>query len=93
VTTGAPPPPPADDVPCAVFVELITDYLDGTIPSDLRARVDGHLALCPGCASVLEQMRRVIQLASRLTDHDIGTLPARNRDRLLAAFRAARQGG
>jgi anti-sigma factor RsiW len=93
VTTGAPPPPLEDDVPCAAFVELITDYLDGTIPSDLRARVDAQLALCPGCASVLEQIRQVIQLARQLTDHDIATLPARNRDRLLAAFRAARQGG
>jgi anti-sigma factor RsiW len=93
VTTGHPPPPPEDAVPCAAFVELITDYLDATIPSDLRARVDAHLALCPGCASVLEQIRQVIQLARQLTDHDIATLPTRNRDRLLAAFRAARQGG
>jgi anti-sigma factor RsiW len=72
---------------------MVTDYLDGAIASDLRARVDAHLALCPGCASVLEQIRRVVQLARRLTDHDIGTLPTGNRDRLLAAFRAARQGG
>jgi anti-sigma factor RsiW len=92
VTTGPPLPPPEDDVPCAAFVELIPDYLDGTIPPDLRARVDAHLALCPGCSSVLEQIRRVIQLAGRLTDHDIGTLPTGDRDRFLAAFRAARQG-
>lgn len=92
MTTGGPPPPPEDDVPCAVFVELITDYLDGTIPPDLRARVDAHLALCPGCASVLEQVHRVIQLAGRRTDYDIGTLPTGHLDRLLAAFRAARQG-
>jgi predicted anti-sigma-YlaC factor YlaD len=79
-----------DDVPCAVFVEMVTDYLDGTIPSDLRARVDAHLALCPGCTSVLEQVRRVIRLAGRLTDDDVEALPVADRDRLLAAFRAAR---
>ena len=79
-----------DDVPCAVFVDMITDYLDGTIPPDLRARVDAHLALCPGCTSVLEQIRRVIRLAGRLTDDDVEALPAADRDRLLAAFRSAR---
>ena len=52
-----------DDVPCAVFLEMITDYLDGAIPSELRARVDAHLALCPGCTSVREQVRRIIRLA------------------------------
>jgi anti-sigma factor RsiW len=92
VTTGAPPPPPEDDVPCAVFVELITDYLDGTIPPDLRARVDAQPAVCPGCTSVFEQVRRVIQLAGPLTDYDIGTLPTGDLDRLLASFRAARRG-
>ena len=79
-----------DDVPCAVFLEMITDYLDGAIPSDLRARVDAHLALCPGCTSVLEQVRRVIRLAGRLTDDDVEALPVADRDRLLAGFRAAR---
>lgn len=70
---------------------MITDYLDGTIPPDLRARVDAHLALCPGCTSVLEQIRRVIRLAGRLTDDDVEALPAADRDRLLAAFRSARR--
>ncbi|HZA78809.1 MAG TPA: zf-HC2 domain-containing protein [Acidimicrobiales bacterium] len=90
MSTDPPTPPPVDDVPCAVFVDMITDYLDGTIPPDLRARVDAHLALCPGCTSVLEQIRRVIRLAGRLTDDDVEALPAADRDRLLAAFRSAR---
>ena len=90
MSTGPPTPPPVDDVPCAVFLEMVTDYLDGAIPSDLRARVDAHLALCPGCTSVREQVRRIIRLAGRLTDDDVEALPVADRDRLLAAFRAAR---
>lgn len=86
-------PPPTDDVSCAVLVEMVTDYLDGATPPDLRARIDAHLALCPGCASVLDQIRRVIRLAGRLADHDVEALPAGDRDALLAAFRAARQAG
>src|SRR5918993_2152563 len=93
VSAGPPTPPPVDDVPCAVLVEMITDYLDRSIPSDLRVRVDAHLALCPGCTSVLEQVRRVIRVAGHLTDDDVDALPAADRDRLLAAFRAARHAG
>lgn len=87
----APTPPPEDDLPCAVFVEMVTDYLDGAIPADLRARLDAHLGICPGCTSVLEQIERVVQLAGRLTEDDVEALPDAEREQLLAAFRAARQ--
>jgi anti-sigma factor RsiW len=90
MTTNVPMPPPEDDLPCAVFVEMITDYLDGAIPADLRARVEEHLAICPGCVSVLEQIQQVIVLAGRLTEDDVEALPGADRDQLLAAFRAAR---
>lgn len=87
------PTPPENGLPCATFVEMVTDYLDGATAPDLRARIDAHLALCPGCTSVLEQMRQVIRLAGRLTDNDVEELPAPDRERLLAAFRAARANG
>ena len=83
-------PPPEDDLPCAVFVEMITDYLDGALPADLRARVEAHLAICPGCSSVLEQIQRVISLAGRLREDDVEALPDADRAQLMAAFRAAR---
>ena len=28
---------------CKEMVELVTDYLDGALPSDMRARFDQHL--------------------------------------------------
>ena len=91
MSTSPPTPSPEDDIPCAVLVEMITDYLDGTIPPGLRDRLEAHLAGCPGCASILEQVRRVIQLAGRLTEDDVEALPDADRNRLLAAFRAARR--
>ena len=90
MTPNAPMPPPEDDLPCAVFVEMITDYLDGAIPADLRARVEAHLAICPGCLSVLEQIQLVISLAGRLSEDDVEALPDADRGQLMAAFRAAR---
>ena len=90
MTTNGPMPPLEDDLPCAVFVEMITDYLDGAIPADLRARVEAHLAICPGCMSVLEQIQLVISLAGRLSEDDVEALPDADRGQLMAAFRAAR---
>ena len=69
---------------------MITDYLDGAIPSNLRVRIEEHLAICPGCVSILEQIQQVIALAGRLSEDDVEALPATGREQLMAAFRAAR---
>jgi anti-sigma factor RsiW len=89
-TSGVPLPSPEDDLPCAVFVEMVTDYLEGAIPADLRARLEAHLALCDGCHSVLAQIERIVQLAGRVTEEDVQALPNPEREELIAAFRVAR---
>jgi anti-sigma factor RsiW len=45
---------------CREFVELVTDYLEGTLPDAERARMDTHLAECDGCSGYLEDMRRLV---------------------------------
>jgi len=50
---------------CKEFVEVITAYLDGTLPPTEVARVDGHLAGCAGCRAYLSQMRQTIMGAGR----------------------------
>jgi anti-sigma factor RsiW len=91
-TPGVALPPPEDDLPCAALVEMVTDYLDDTIPADLRTRLDDHLAFCDGCRSVLAQFERVVHLAGRLTEDDVDALPDHQRDQLMDAFRNARSG-
>ncbi|HEV3378566.1 MAG TPA: zf-HC2 domain-containing protein [Thermoleophilaceae bacterium] len=49
-----------DPLVCREFVELVTDYLDGTLPEEERARFDAHLAECDGCRGYLEDMRRLV---------------------------------
>ena len=49
-----------DPLVCREFVELVTDYLDGALPEDERARFEAHLAGCDGCSGYLEDMRRLI---------------------------------
>jgi anti-sigma factor RsiW len=79
---------PADsDIACKEFVELVTAYLDGALPADLRARIDEHLATCDGCQNVLDQWRTVIALAGRLREGDIDNSDELTRDRLISMFR------
>ena len=49
-----------DPLVCREFVELVTDYLEGTLPDTERARFEAHLAECDGCTGYLEDMRRVV---------------------------------
>jgi anti-sigma factor RsiW len=69
---------------CQELVELVTDYLEGTLPPDLRARFEAHLALCPGCVTYVEQMRETVRLVGRLRAEDV---PPEMESALLEAFR------
>ncbi len=42
---------------CQELVEVITDYLEGTLSPADRARFEAHLAVCPHCSRYLEQFR------------------------------------
>jgi len=71
---------------CQELVELITDYFDGALPESERAAFEAHVALCPGCATYLQQMRATIRTA-----HDARALEQRPEvASLLAEFRGWR---
>jgi len=79
--------PPADDFPCNELVEVITDYLDGAMADADARRLEEHLTVCPGCASVLEQFRILIGINGRLGEADVRRLADTDRDQLLQAYR------
>lgn len=79
----------AFDLPCVDVVGLATDYLEGALSDEDRARVEDHLAMCEGCAVFLEQMRTTIRLTGRLTEE---TIPPPVREVLIEAFRARLRG-
>jgi predicted anti-sigma-YlaC factor YlaD len=81
---------PEDDFPCQIFVEVVTDYLEGALPPDILARIDIHLAECPGCTSVLEQLQQVIRVSQRAAITQVDSLNPSMRQQLLDAFREAR---
>ena len=68
---------------CRTLVELVTDYLEGALAPDERARFDAHLAECEGCTRYVEQIRTTVAVAGRTRD-----LEARPEvTQLLGAFR------
>ena len=71
------------DVTCHEVVELVTDYLEGSLTGDDRRAFEAHLAGCDGCTNYLDQMRATIRLTGRLTAE---SLEPELRSKLLDAF-------
>ena len=69
---------------CIQLVELVTDYLEGSMPAEQRARFDEHIAGCDGCTTYLEQFLFTIRLTGMLTEEQIAPDA---RDTLLGVFR------
>jgi anti-sigma factor RsiW len=75
---------------CRQFVEDVTAYLEGALPAATVALVEAHLADCPHCREYLAQMQQTIASTRALSEHDVATMPAEVRERLLRAFRQRR---
>ncbi len=82
--------PDPTGLPCIEFVELVTEYLDGSLDDDLTARVELHLGFCASCRSVLAQWREVVRLSGRLVEADVDEIDPAARRRLVASFRELR---
>ncbi|MFL5767749.1 MAG: anti-sigma factor family protein [Actinomycetota bacterium] len=72
---------------CQELVELVTGYLEDTLPPADRGRFEEHIAVCDGCSAYLEQMRTTIRVTGMLTP---GQLSEEASTELLAAFRGWR---
>jgi anti-sigma factor RsiW len=75
-----------EDLPCVDFVELVTEYLEGSLPVTDRLAMERHLAFCSPCVDYLEQMRVTIAVTGTLREQDV---PEEVIEPLMAAFRAA----
>ena len=75
---------------CNELVELVTAYLEGSLPEDKRSAFEQHLEECPGCDCYLDQFRWTIALLGELPDETLAK-PARRA--LLDEFAARHPSG
>jgi anti-sigma factor RsiW len=71
------------DVDCRRLVELVTGYLEGTLPAGEARRVEAHLAGCPHCVAYVEQMRATLRVTGAVS---LDVLSPQAEQELLAAF-------
>ena len=69
---------------CDELVEVITEYLEGTLPQGDRVRFEKHLAVSPGCQEYMAQMRLTIKSLGSIGEEGI---PGDAKGALLEAFR------
>jgi anti-sigma factor RsiW len=69
---------------CQQMVELVTDYLEGSLGWRDRRRFEKHLAACDACHRYLEQMRETLDLLGTVP---VDTLSPEAQSTLLDAFR------
>lgn len=56
---------------CQQAVELMSDYLDGSLSRRDRRRLDAHLALCDACTAYLEQLRVTIAASGVISVNEL----------------------
>ena len=69
---------------CQQVVELVTDYLEGSLGWRDRRRVEKHLRACEACSRYLHQMRETLDLLGTVP---LDTLSSEAQSTLLDAFR------
>ena len=62
---------PIEQLSCQELVELVTEYLEGSLPADSRTLFEKHLGTCEGCRNYLEQMETTVRLVGELRPSDL----------------------
>jgi Putative zinc-finger len=60
------------ELTCKELVEVITDYLEGSMPAERRLLFEEHVAFCDWCRTYLEQVRATVRLTGTLREDDLG---------------------
>ncbi len=71
------------------WTDRLSEYLDGELPEETRDRLEAHIADCPECSAVLDQLRGVVESAHGLDDR----LPGRDLWPEIARGIGAEEGG
>lgn len=76
---------------CKDFLKELSDYLDESVDSQVRAKLEKHITECPNCWVIADTTRRTIQIYKGMEPYPI---PTDVEERLMKALErkmAARQ--
>ncbi len=74
----------SESMVCRSGVELLMDYFEGTLPADVRSRLDRHVAGCPRCQAFVASYRATPQILREAT---VASLPGELEASLLRFLR------
>jgi anti-sigma factor RsiW len=74
----------ADHITCQEVVELVSGYLERSLPPDETTLFEQHLNFCDGCHWYVEQLKRTVETIGEIREEDV---PVEAKERLLGAFR------
>lgn len=72
------------EVGCRQIVDLLVDYLDGSLDRPTAESLHAHLEGCPPCIAFLNTYKGTVKAARKLTETDI---PPELKERLLSFLR------
>ncbi|WP_445151942.1 anti-sigma factor family protein [Baekduia sp. Peel2402] len=53
-------------IPCREVVELVTEYVEGTLDAERRVAFEAHLSCCDWCGAYLRQIRITLRVVGDL---------------------------
>ena len=74
----------ADHLSCQEVVELVTEFLDESLPAEDASLFEQHLNFCEGCVWYVDQLRTTVETVGEIREEQI---PPEAKERLLGAFR------
>ena len=73
------------ELECRQIAEILTDYLEGTLPKATRDLLEWHIEGCAPCVAFMRTFRGTVQAVRKLPDVPI---PPEMKQRLLAVLRS-----
>lgn len=68
---------------CKDFLHELSDYLDGTVDVELKAKLQSHISECPNCWVIFDTSNKTIQVYKGMEPQ---AMPQEVHDRLMSAL-------
>jgi len=68
---------------CKDFLRDLSDYLDESLDTQIRTRLEEHISACPNCWVIADTTRRTIQIYKGMDPYPV---PPDIQERLMAAL-------